>query len=196
MTHSVNSLDDLQAAAVDALRASRHATEGERTRHLRSVADAFVSAREHFRTETGEPDWLGRTFAYRSWVRETSALAGIPRAELGNALAAVRYHSGNLLRERLTDDEVERLGLKPLGPRERSSERRERIGATLAALSGAGKVIVTPDETETVLTSIRAVLNRVQPGAGWSAAERQTATELLNGIADRAREVADALAEG
>ena len=164
---SMGPLNELQNEAVTALR------EYQRTRGtecLRTVAGAFVSAREHFYTRDGAPDWLGATHAYRQWTREAYDRAGTPEAELSRLQASVRYHVGNLMRERLDPDEVADLGLREASPRERAVEKRERTSETLN-LFGGGYPITERDEALTALSVLAVTLRRIAPDAVRSSAE-------------------------
>lgn len=185
--NSAKPLNDLQKTAVEALRGYTTADEGDRTRRLRDTAEAFVGAREHFFTRDGDPDWLGRSFAYRSWIRETMALAGITGADLSTIQAAIRYHTGNVLRNRLDPDTLEDLGLRSAGPRERSAEQRERVNASLSLFAG-GQALSDPADVMTALRTIESTLRRVDMTevASWD-------TEALAEVRRSAKGVAAAV---
>jgi len=107
-----------------------------RTHWLRKTAEAIVDLREAFTTERGEPDWRGQTWEYRQAVNEIFGLAGVEPEDHETVSAAVRYHAGNVLRERLDDEELTSLGLRTVSPRERSSERQARVSEVLASVRG------------------------------------------------------------
>ncbi|WGH21098.1 hypothetical protein SEA_CASSIA_25 [Arthrobacter phage Cassia] len=153
-------LADIQKAATAALSGSLSATDVERTDLLRGVARNFVDARAHFFNKDGEPDWTGRTHAYRSWVREVMSNAHVPGDEVTTLQAAIRYHSGNVLRERLGDEAIADLGLRKESPRERSVEKRERTSETLN-LFGAGGEISALDDIVQLCTLAERALARV-----------------------------------
>src|SRR4051794_5569154 len=104
----------------------------ERTQLLKQFAELIVDLREHFLTDTGEPDWRGSTYAYKIAIGDLYRRAGFQ--DIGTISAAVRYHVGNVLRERLTPEQLEDLGLRSSTPRARSVEKRERNKALMAAL--------------------------------------------------------------
>lgn len=160
-------LNELQNEAVTALREYKR-TRG--TECLRTVASTFVAAREHFYTRDGAPDWLGATHAYRQWTREAYDRAGTPEAELSRLQASVRYHVGNIMREKLDPDEVADLGLREASPRERAVEKRERTSETLN-LFGGGYPITEPGEALTALSVLEVTLRRIMPDAVRSSAE-------------------------
>lgn len=182
-------LNELQNEAVTALREYKR-TRG--TECLRTVAGAFVSAREHFYTRDGAPDWLGATHAYRQWTREAYDRAGTPEAELSRLQASVRYHVGNLMRERLDPDEVADLGLREASPRERAVEKRERTSETLS-LFGGGYPITTPDEAMVALSVLEVTLRRI---AGEAVAGSGEARRKLEEITDRTQFLAHAASAG
>lgn len=100
-------------------------TEGEaRTEALRNLAETLVDLREHFVTADGHPDWTGRTYDYRRTVSDIWNESGVPRNEIPRARTAVGYHTATVLRERLSDDELDDLGLLPTTPNERAQEQR------------------------------------------------------------------------
>lgn len=158
-TQNTESLDQIQARAVAALSSYPKAVDSDATRRLRETADAFVSAREHFYTRTGATDWLGQTGAYRAWVRETLAAAHLPREDVTTIQSAVRYHVGNVLRERLDADTLTALGLRTISPRERSAEKRQGTSALLSLFSG-GQRITNTDEMLLALTAFSTGVRR------------------------------------
>ena len=104
MTNPPNGLAALQNSAVVALRAYLQAEDSEdKTKALKQTSSLFVQARAHFFTKEGEPDWMGRTYAYRQWVREVLDTAGVDRADVTSLQSSLRYHSGAALRELLPD---------------------------------------------------------------------------------------------
>lgn len=117
------------------LKKYRRAAPEARTPLLRALAECLVSAREHFEREDGSPDWKGRTYAYRTWVRDVYQDAGIPSDELATVQAAVRYHVGAVLRDRLDEETLSEYGLIERSPRERSQDRRAEKATLLSALS-------------------------------------------------------------
>ncbi|WLZ10617.1 hypothetical protein [Arthrobacter phage SWEP2] len=176
--------------AINALRRYYAAPESERTECLRETARSFVAARQHFFTREGEPDWLGRTYAYRSWVREVMGAANIPADDLPTIQSAIRYHTGNALREQLSEDEMDALGLKHSSPRERSVEKRERNSETLA-LFGGGSAITDADDVVRAAALVETFTRRIRLG-DLDAADRRRVAAALEGMCAR---VADVVAE-
>jgi hypothetical protein len=184
------SLADLQATAASALAAYHEGGDDvDRTALLKRTAATFVWARRHFFTQEGEPDWTGRTNAYRRWVRETMAQAHIPSSEAPTIQAAVRYHSGAALREQLTAEQIEELGLRPESPRERSVEKRERYSETLSIFGAGGHELVDAEEIVNAARMMEAALRRVSiPAVGALPAGKRrevgAAVERVNGLAE------------
>lgn len=157
-----------EAEVTRVLRAIRKLPPDDRERRtvlLRDLADATVSFREHFLTADGEPDWAGRTGAYRAAITELYSDAGYNIDETKATQKLARYHIAIAIRERLSADEVEAIGLRAETPRERQAEIRERTAALLAA---AGAVVPngvpkTPEERIAALRGALAAVQSVRP---------------------------------
>lgn len=182
-------LDELQTEAAKALSESRQAPSRERAALLREAAEGFITAREHFFDRAGEPDWKGRTHAYRQWIQEAMSIAHVPPEETATLSAAVRYHSGNVLRERLDDETLEDLGLRKASPRERSIEKRERHAETLSIFGGGGAEITDVDEILAALRSMKVVLVRVNTSS-LTKAKRRTVAEAVAEVVEAAKRIA------
>lgn len=166
------------------LKRYRKASEEQRTRLLRELAGALVDAREHFQRPDGSPDWKGRSYPYRVFVREAYTDAGIPKDEQPTVQAAVRYHVGAVLRERLDDDTLADYDLIPRSPRERSQDRRESRSALLSALTARdldGGALLA-------LTTAYTLVARVEP-KGLDGLDERTADVVAATLADLARRV-------
>lgn len=192
MMKSTQSLQSLMDRAVGALRRYYSGPESERTECLRETAAAFVDARQHFFTREGTPDWLGRTYAYRSWVREAMGAANVPGDDLPTIQSAIRYHTGNALRAQLDEDQMDALGLKHSSPRERSVEKRERNSGTLA-LFGGGAPISDPEDVLTAAALVETFTRRIRFADMDASGRRQVAAALadlgarLDAVAEEAR---------
>lgn len=178
-------LADIRQAAVEGYRAALVSDEDERTVHLRDVAEAYIDAREHFYTKDGDPDWAGRSYAYRQWIRETVTLARLPQDGKQSIQAAVRYHLGNILRDRLDADTLESIGLRKESPRERSVEKRAGVSALLRLVSGGDPIENLADVLEAT-KAIHSALTRITPSdlpgsdaAAAKAALAEVAAEAL-----------------
>lgn len=192
MDNKTASLPDIQKTATEAIHASLTASDAVRTELLREAAKLFIDAREHFYTKEGEPDWLGRTHAYRLWVREIMSGAHVPGEDITSLQAAIRYHSGNMLRDRLDDSALSDLGLKKSSPRERSVEKRERTSGTLN-LFGGGAEISDPEDIVRACALIEAALKRVNAAtiAKLPAKARREVRAALQSVAERAQGLAE-----
>ncbi len=154
----------LRDKAAQAIRRYRTAGEDERTAILREVAEIFVDLRSHFYLDDGSTDWRGQTYPYRQVIGEVFSMASVPKDELSTVSAAIRYHVGNVLRERLDPDDLEAIGLRPASPRERSVEKRERQSVLLNALR-LGPNLGQGLDVLRSLTAAHALLSRVPDGA-------------------------------
>jgi hypothetical protein len=190
VSHAPDSLTpvvEIQRKSINALRryvSARDEDSWRKTPYLRAVAEQFVILRELFLNERGEPDWRGQTWEYKQAVQEVFTLGGIPSDEHETVSAAIRYHVGNILRDKLDESEITGIGLRVAKPSERGNERRARQQETLAKLQGAGK-----SASADLLSSSLAMLSEVEPDSIRMAGirERHEIEKLLRKLA---REVA------
>jgi hypothetical protein len=178
-------LDTIREEASAALRAATRGPDALRPERLRHAADLLVEARAHFYTGDGSPDWTGRSYAYRQFTSEVYAHAGVSASDLHTLQASVRYHVSNALRARLTDEELESIGLRVESARDRSVAKRSRQSKTLSMVAG-GAPIDTPAEAVHALQVAAGILRRV---AGGPLAEAPVAERRR--VAGAVREVAD-----
>lgn len=167
-------------------------TEAEaRTPLTRELAALLVEARSHFEDAEGDTDWKGKTYPYRQWVREVFDDAHLTGEESKRVQAAIRYHVGAVLRDRLDPEEQERIGLIPQTPRERSSERRQTRSAVLNALNArdvAGGSLMA-------VTAMHAIAQRVdrEDLAALEGSEREVAVATLKDLDRRTKDLLRAL---
>lgn len=117
------------------LKSYARSSEEQRTSLLRAIAVCLVEIRSHFERPDGSPDWKGRSYAYRAYLRDIYDEAGIPREDQPTVQAAVRYHVGAVLRTRLDDETLAEYELIQKSPRERAKVRRGEREAMLSALN-------------------------------------------------------------
>lgn len=99
------------------------------TYDLKALAEIIVQLRGLHHLEDGRTDWAGRSPAYRQSMADLYTRARVPADRLDTVQAAIRYHVGNLLRERAQGGELEAVGLSPVAPRTRLSTARKAIQA-------------------------------------------------------------------
>lgn len=114
----------------------RQYLKAPRTELLRQLAPVIVELRSRSTLEDGRPDWGGRSPAYRDVMTEIYRRAGVPKERLDTIQAAMRYHIGNLIRERASREELLAVGLTTTAPRDRNAETREALRALSAAAGG------------------------------------------------------------
>ena len=114
----------------------KSADQDTRTPIVRQLAEVIVDARSRFLNDESEPDWKGLTHAYRTWLHDVYTAANFSKDDTVNVQAAVRYHVGAVLRQRLDKRTLRRLGLLKQTPKERSKERRLGRTAVINALTG------------------------------------------------------------
>lgn len=161
MAKNTLALETLQQEAADSLRAYREAGDDEKTAHLRETARLFVDAREHFFNKEGEPDWRGRTYAYRQWVSGTMSLANIRPEDHATVQGAIRYHAGSALRAKLGPEKTAALGLRADAPVTRAADSRRKSARVLNLFGSAGAAITDPEEIGEVLDTVAATLARI-----------------------------------
>lgn len=107
-----------------------------RTALLRQLAEVVVEMRARATLGDGAPDWGGRSHEYRAQMSEVYERAGVPRENLDTIQAALRYHTGNLIRERASKEELLQVGLTTVSPRDRNAANREVMRAMTDAVGG------------------------------------------------------------
>lgn len=114
----------------------REYLETPRTDLLRQLAPIIVELRARSALDDGRPDWGGRSPGYRERMADLYRRAGVPKERLDTIQAAMRYHIGNLIRERASREELLAVGLTTTAPRDRNAETREALRALSAASGG------------------------------------------------------------
>lgn len=131
-------MDDLVNHCIHLLRAY---AQDRSTHQLKALAPLIVELRSRHSLKNGLPDWSGRSPEYRADMHWIYAEARIPADQLDTVQAALRYHVGNLLRERASLLDLEAVGLKATSPKERLAKVRTdnawRRRCTCACTCGA-----------------------------------------------------------
>lgn len=177
--------DDVKNRALDLLKKYGKAEAEARTPITKQLAATIVDARERFQDADGNPDWNGKTYAYRRWLKDVFDEAHMTGEDASRAQAAIRYHVGGVLRARLTPEQLEDAGLLPQSPRERSHDRRQQRTAVLNALNArevAGGALLA-------LTAMSQIAQRIDGDelAGLSGSERDLAEASLADLERRVK---------
>lgn len=193
MTHDESPVEALLAQAIEALRSAQTLPPTERGGARRRAAEAIVSAREYFYTSDGRPDWSGRTRAYRDFIAEVYSNAGVTRDDLASEQAAVRYHVGNVVRERVSDADLEDAGYRVASPRQRSIDRRTARSELLAQVSGGP--LTTGEDILRAATLAHSLLARITATAARALpiAERRALGAEVDAISAEVTRLRDAL---
>lgn len=180
--------DEIAANIVRKLRALRAAVDRERQTTLaREIAEGSVALREFYEVD-GQPDYAGRSHAYRVTMRDLWSKAGFAdAAERDAAQARVRYHVGNIVRERIPAEQIEAAGLQGPSPREQTTERKRAVAALAQAASSAPLGDTDADLVRAVGASL-AILLRLDPDrvAAVKGRERGLVVATLRRIEARA----------
>lgn len=113
----------------DATEIVRRYMRSHRTSDLKDLAPVVVELRSQFRLEDGRQDWSGRSPGYRQAMADVYARARIPKDQLDTLQSALRYHVGNILRERASKDDLISVGLTTVAPKERIQTTRDALHA-------------------------------------------------------------------
>ncbi len=116
-----------------------HSIEESKTEVLRQLASVVIKIRGRFRDSEGRRDWAGRSHEYRLCAARMYEKAGVPPDSAANIQAALRYHVGNLLREEVSLEELEDLGLLAASPRERLAAARSEVSALVESVMAKGQ---------------------------------------------------------
>ncbi|MEU8299161.1 hypothetical protein AB0C04_17990 [Micromonospora sp. NPDC048909] len=127
----------------------RQTTGERRTMMLRDLAEQMVDLREHYLTPSGDPDWTGRTGAYRYAVRGLYAQAGYTPEERKVTQTATRYHVGNLVRARVSQETADALGLERTTPQDRGRLRSRRDREELRELLAEARKLLAAHKKTT-----------------------------------------------
>jgi len=159
------------------------------THDYREAARIVVDTRaRHFTGNDGEPDYLGRSYAYRQWIGSIYGEAA-PRAERNRVAAAMRYHVGEVLREYLDAADVTRLGLRPTTAVEEAVKNRSERSVVLSAVFGDAS---SPDPAKAA-TAARVLLDRIDLD-GADLLTLQVVDVMIEAAAVRVKELQQVLA--
>lgn len=185
------SIDDLTQKAsrllADYIKSGR-----SRTDLLKECAALIVDLRSLHTLDDGRVDWSGRSTAYRAEIRKVYAAAKVPADVLDTVQQALRYHVGNLLRERADAGALEQVGLSSTSPRGRLSRQREVV----AALSTNGSVAEVLNDPIRLIAHAEALLDYIDRSAlaALTRKDRTAARASLEGLAEQATALAGLVA--
>ncbi|MEV1157746.1 hypothetical protein AB0J27_20340 [Micromonospora chokoriensis] len=186
--------DTIAGEVVRRLRALRAATGRERRTTLaREVAALSVDLREFYLVD-GRPDYAGRSHAYLSTMRDLWSKAGYTDAEeRDRAQAQVRYHVGNIVRDRIPADDLEAAGLQAPSPRGQSVNRH-RARSALAVAATSAPIGDTDADLVRAVGAALAILERLEATrvSVLDGRERRLVVAALGRIEDRAAALREA----
>ncbi|GAB1641782.1 hypothetical protein KRMM14A1259_22050 [Krasilnikovia sp. MM14-A1259] len=169
--------------------------EDQRTSLKRIIGELTVDLREYFITDDGNPDWAGRTWKYRDFMRDCYSEAGFKQDEARKVQTSVRYHVSRYIRERLSPDELASLDLKESPQADRSREAYQRRSQLLSA----ARALNLGDSNNVLrgLVAALVTLRETPPEAieALDGTSREQVAPLLDELAERAAALA-AIARG
>jgi hypothetical protein len=181
-----NTRDAYLTSTVDAVRAAINGVEDGKynTVHMRDAAGALIDLRTTFTDRYGNLDLQGNSFAYREAVREVMSRAGVPDSDRPRLMQAIRYHLGNILRERYTAEELAEHGLLATTPVERQRKDRVQRSKVLRASMDPAEEISDPAEIVAALRSAALLVGNIDLDA-LAAVDRKSALVFANDLAKR-----------
>ncbi|WP_394620963.1 hypothetical protein JNUCC0626_18270 [Lentzea sp. JNUCC 0626] len=97
---------------------------------LKELAAATVDLREHYKLADGKrTDWAGRSPGYRASMKRVYEAAEVPEVEKVRISGALRWHTGEELRNRASAEELAEVGLSSTKPKERLQKTRDALKA-------------------------------------------------------------------
>ena len=116
------------------------------TSEMHAAADSLVDMRMIYTNRDGQPDLAGTSFDYRRSVSEGLADAGVEAGRRSQVMAALRYHVGNRVRARFTQDELADYGLNAHSPHDRQRSEREMISKIVRVATNPRVEVTEPEE--------------------------------------------------
>jgi len=166
------------------IKATRTGEDGHyNTAAMRDAAGYTIDLRELFLNKDGLPDYGGRSWPYREAMNEALDYARMGSDERPRVMSTLRYHISNLLRERLTAEQLADYGMQPVTAIERQREDR-KIRARMARIASRGDRISSVSEAEIALRGVVNLLRNIERAT----AEDTALDDLYSSIAAAATE--------
>jgi len=131
---------------------------GYNTKALREVAESLFFLRQTHTDAEGRPDMTGRSYAYRQDLGDIMRVAGVTPTNRSKVAAVLRYHMSSVLRERLSDEELESYGLSAETQLDRARSQRKRK-ARMTRLLRPGEKITRVEDLIGALSGLRHLLS-------------------------------------
>lgn len=154
------------------------------THSVREAADGLIELRTMFTDRHGNVDMHGNSYPYRQAVAEIMSLAGVQQDERARVMNAVRYHIGNLMREKFTPEELREMGFMESSPLSRAKDERKTRSRVLRTAVSPDEMITDPNEVMAALKSAANLVDNVE-FTNFSAVESAMATVLLDHLRKR-----------
>lgn len=112
------------------------------------VVDSRIS---HFTTSDGLPDYRGTSYAYRSWYGEILDSLNLDKDERSKLAGRMRFHVGNVLRQRVDSSTLQEFNLKVESPKERGTQNYNRRSEPYNIISSDDPAFSDEDIDDVVL---------------------------------------------
>lgn len=188
-----NPTPSVESVAKEAARLLGAYIKSNRTRVdiLRECASVVVDLRALFTLEDGRTDWSGRSPEYRRVMHDVYAAARVPTDRYDTVQAALRYHVGNLLREKVRAEDLAAVGLSGVSPRERLARNRDVV----SAMSKSGAVSELTGDPVRLVVYAESLLDHVNADnlSRLTAAQKSAVRRALAGLAERTGVLSEAV---
>ncbi len=184
---SQRTLKSVQDDLTESLRAAT-AHEEYDVEQMKKAAGLLIDFRLMFNDSHGRPDLGGKSYGYRQAIADVVTGAGIVPMDKGSVMAAVRYHAGNILRDRYTAEELADYGLLPVKPVQRQQAERAANSRALRAAENGNEKITDLFEIQKALRMSANLLDSVEI-KGLSKVDRKMVDFYLLHLRERLTEI-------
>lgn len=173
------SLDDLHARAVSLLHAAAHTEDDERKAANRALAETLIEIRSRIpRSKTdSEPDWLGQSGEYKALITRVYSDANVYNSERRRIQRAVGYHVNEIMHKQLSEENMDKLGLRKETLHQRKTARIKRQ-INLAEFIASDEPL-TDNEVDTAAGVVSRIFDRMTPSQRGVVAARLRNTHRI-----------------
>ncbi len=158
------------------------------TAEMHAAADSLVDMRMLYTNRDGQADLAGSSFEYRRSVSEGLADAGVDASRRSQVMAALRYHVGNRVRARFTQEELADYGLNAHSPHDRQRAEREMISGIVRVATNPRAEVTNLEEAVKTIAMAAQMLENVKLGR-LTKADRKAIEPQLARIRHRVSEI-------
>lgn len=127
---------------------------------MREIAEALFHVRSEFTDPDGRADYTGRSWAYRQEFGEILSEADLTPEQKHKVTALLRYHMSQILRDRLSEEQLKEYGLQTAHSLDKQRERR-RAQSRLTRVLRQEEQIIDGREFADALRGVQFLLSNV-----------------------------------